>query len=133
MFLSREVIVYRRSITRQNMNIERLNQEVREFCEERNWTQYHTPKDLAIGLSTESNELLELFRFEDQAGQDDVLTDPESKTDVEDELADILFFILRFADLYDIDLEAALEAKLEKNRERYPKDEYQSGNGQHDG
>ena len=108
--------------------MEQLNQEVREFCEERNWTQFHTPKDLAIGLSTESNELLELFRFKDQDDQDAVLADSDKMADIEDELADILFFTLRFADLYDVDLEAALENKLEKNRERYPKEQYQASN-----
>lgn len=110
------------------MNLDELNEDIRKFCEERNWTQFHTPKDLAIGLSTESNELLELFRFKDQAGQDALLADPEKRADVEDELADILFFVLRFADLYEVDLESALETKLQKNRKRYPKDEYHSSN-----
>lgn len=110
------------------MSLEQLNKEVREFCEERDWTQYHTPKDLAIGLSTESNELLELFRFKDQEDQEELLASQETRTDIEDELADILFFTLRFADLNDIDLESALTTKIEKNRTRYPKDKYQSSN-----
>lgn len=110
------------------VNLDELNKEVREFCEERDWTQFHTPKDLAIGLSTESNELLELFRFKDRSDQDALLADAEKRAEVEDELADILFFVLRFADLHDIDLEDALAAKLEKNRERYPKDQYKSSN-----
>lgn len=110
------------------MIMETLSADVREFCEERDWTQFHTPKDLAIGLSTESNELLELFRFKDRADQHALLNDPEMRSDVEDELADVLFFLLRFADLHDIDLEAALEAKLETNRQRYPKDEYHASN-----
>nr|WP_255568405.1 nucleotide pyrophosphohydrolase [Salinarchaeum sp. IM2453] len=108
--------------------MDELNEEVREFCEARNWKQYHTPKELAIGLSTESNELLELFRFKDQDDQDALLADPDTREDVEEEIADVLFFILRFADLYDVDLENALESKLEKNRERYPKDEYHGSN-----
>lgn len=110
------------------MTLEDLNTEVREFCEERDWSQFHTPKDLAIGLSTESNELLELFRFKDRTDQDEILADSEKRADVEEEIADILFFTLRFADMYDVDLEAALAAKLEKNRSRYPKAEYQSSN-----
>lgn len=110
------------------VNLDELNKEVREFCEERDWTQFHTPKDLAIGLSTESNELLELFRFKDRSDQDALLADAEKRAEVEDELADILFFVLRFADLHDIDLEDALATKLEKNRERYPKDQYKSSN-----
>lgn len=110
------------------MDADRLTKDIQEFCEERDWTQFHTPKDLAIGLSTESNELLELFRFKDRDEQEELLANPKKRADVEDELADVLFFTLRFAELYDIDLEAALEAKLEKNRERYPKEEYQSSN-----
>jgi NTP pyrophosphatase (non-canonical NTP hydrolase) len=110
------------------VSLEQLNKDVREFCEERDWTQYHTPKDLAIGLSTESNELLELFRFKDQEDQDELLDNQETRIDIEDELADVLFFTLRFADLNGIDLESALRTKIEKNRTRYPKDEYQSSN-----
>lgn len=114
------------------MSLDELNSDVREFCEERDWTQFHTPKNLAIGLSTESNELLELFRFKDQDDQNALLADPENRVDVEDELADILFFTLRFADLYDIDLEDALEKKLEKNRERYPKKNFKGVNKKYD-
>jgi NTP pyrophosphatase (non-canonical NTP hydrolase) len=108
------------------MGLNNLNEKVRDFCEDRDWTQYHTPKDLAIGLSTESNELLELFRFKNEASQREMLAHSESRTDVEDEIADILFFVLRFADLYDIDIEEALESKIIKNREKYPKQKHKS-------
>ncbi len=111
-----------------SMTLEKLNDDVREFCEARDWTQFHTPKDLAIGLSTESNELLEHFRFKDEQDQEELLKDSEKRTEIEDELADVFFFLLRFADLNDVDLESALETKLETNRERYPKDEYQASN-----
>jgi NTP pyrophosphatase (non-canonical NTP hydrolase) len=114
------------------MGFDELNAEVREFCERRDWKQYHTPKDLAIGLVTESSELLELFRFKDLTEQSDLLADSETREDVEAELADILFFLLRYADLYDIDLDAALERKLETNRARYPTNEYRGSNRKYD-
>jgi NTP pyrophosphatase (non-canonical NTP hydrolase) len=114
------------------MQTDELNTAVREFCERRDWGQYHTPKDLAIGLTTESSELLELFRFKDREEQTDLLESEDSRADVEAELGDILFFLLRYADLYDIDLEAALERKLETNRERYPANEYQGSNKKYD-
>jgi NTP pyrophosphatase (non-canonical NTP hydrolase) len=114
------------------MEFDELNAEVREFCERRDWEQYHTPKDLAIGLVTESSELLELFRFKDLPEQSDLLADSETREDIEAELADILFFLLRYADLYDIDLGAALERKLETNRARYPTDEYRGSNRKYD-
>ena len=114
------------------MQFDELNVAVREFCERRDWGQYHTPKDLAVGLVTESSELLELFRFKDRTEQSELLAEAEKREDVEDELADILFFLLRYADLYDIDLEAALERKLKKNGERYPEDEYKGSNKKYD-
>lgn len=114
------------------MSLRELNDKIREFCEERNWTQFHTPKDLAIGLSTESNELLELFRFKNQDDQVALLQDTETRAEIEDELADSLFFLLRFADLNNIDLEEALTTKLEKNRSRYPVDESHSSNEKYD-
>lgn len=114
------------------MQFDELNVEVREFCEARDWGQYHTPKELAIGLVTESSELLELFRFKKRTEQSDLLAEGEKREEVEDELADILFFLLRYADVYDIDLESALERKLEKNRHRYPENEYEGSNKKYD-
>ena len=114
------------------MEFDELNAEVREFCEQRDWRQYHTPKDLAIGLTTESSELLEQFRFKDREEQLALLDASESREQIEDEIGDILFFLLRFADVYDVDLESALMAKLEKNRARYPQEEYKGSNKKYD-
>ena len=114
------------------MELDALNREVREFCEAREWEQFHSPKDLGIGLVTESSELLEEFRFKDEAEQLDLLDDSERREAVEAEVADVFFFLLRFADLYDIDLEDALERKLVENRERYPADEYKGSNKKYD-
>lgn len=114
------------------MQFDELNAEIREFCDRREWEQYHTPKELAIGLATESGELLEQFRFKSEEEQTDLLADSDSREAIEDELADVLFFLLRFADLYEIDLEAALAAKLEKNRARYPENEYTGRNDKYD-
>jgi NTP pyrophosphatase (non-canonical NTP hydrolase) len=95
-----------------------LKRDVQNFCEERGWDAYHTPKDVAIGLVTEASELLEIFRFVDSANESRVLE--QRGQDIRDELADSLYFILRFAQLYRIDLAQALRHKLEKNAQRYP-------------
>jgi NTP pyrophosphatase (non-canonical NTP hydrolase) len=76
--------------------------------------------------------LLELFRFKNQDDQVALLQDTETRAEIEDELADSLFFLLRFADLNNIDLEEALTTKLEKNRSRYPVDESHSSNEKYD-
>lgn len=120
------------SVATVGMSLEELNAEVREFCQQRNWEQFHTPKELSIGLSTESNELLQLFRFKTESQQQELLEDSERREEIEEELADVLFFLLRFGDLYDVDLEDALTRKVEKNRERYPVKQYKGSNDRHD-
>lgn len=97
-----------------------LSNKVKDFCEERDWTQYHNPKDLAIGISTEANELLDIFRFKNEKDIYEIFSNPVKKNKVIDEIADVLFFVLRFAQMNDIDLKQALEMKLSKNDEKYP-------------
>lgn len=102
-------------------SIEEVKKWVQDFCEERNWDPYHGPKDLAIGLVTESSELLELFRFVPEKDLAARMQDVRVRADVADELADSLYFILRFAQLYGFDLAQAVRQKLEKNAVKYPK------------
>lgn len=108
------------------MTLADLTAEIRAFCEARGWTDVHTPKALATGIATEAGELLHEFRFLDLAAQEARLDDPDQREAIEDELADVLFFALRFADKNDIDLEAAVRRKLAKNDARYPVEEYNS-------
>jgi len=103
-------------------NLVDLECRVRDFCEARDWDQFHSPKELAIGIVTEGAELLDLFRFLDQVQQADVLADPDKRQRVENELADVLFFLLRFAQRFDVSLADALEAKIALNEEKYPVD-----------
>ncbi len=93
---------------------------VQAFCEARDWDQFHNPKDLAIGVSTEANELLDIFRFRNGTEVEDLMNDARKRKHVEEELADILFFVLRFAQMNRIDLKEILERKMAKNAEKYP-------------
>jgi NTP pyrophosphatase (non-canonical NTP hydrolase) len=102
--------------------------EVEAFCEERDWSQYHTPKDLAIGLSTEASELLELFRFLDEGDVHQRLDDPEFAETVRDEIGDVVFFLVRVSQILDVDPIEAARDKLDKSREKYPADEYEGDN-----
>ncbi|HQF88683.1 MAG TPA: nucleotide pyrophosphohydrolase [Acidobacteriota bacterium] len=102
------------------VTIQDLQEKVRKFCVDRDWDQYHGPKDLAIGIATEAGELLAHFRFLSPEQSDGRLLDVVRKGEIEDELADVLFFVLRFAQRFNIDLAVALEQKLEKNAARYP-------------
>lgn len=100
--------------------MEKLKKIIQDFCEERDWDQYHNPKDLAIGLSTESNELLDLFRFKTNEQMVVMLNDGKKREEISDEIGDIFFFLLRFSQMYDIDLTEAVEHKLKKNNYKYP-------------
>lgn len=101
-------------------NIEELIKIVQKFCEDRDWTQYHNPKDLAIGLSTESNELLDLFRFKTDEQMKIMMQDNKKRECISDELADILFFLIRFSQLYNFDMVGGLLDKVEKSKKKYP-------------
>jgi len=99
----------------ENLLIERL----RNFAAERDWNQFHTPKNLACALSVEASELLEIFQW--SKGQDwTELNDPKLRSHVEEELADIYLYLLRFADLADVDLHSVALRKIELNAAKYP-------------
>jgi len=93
---------------------------VREFCEERDWDPYHGPKDLAIGLVTEASELLEHFRFVNEKESLALLDNPKAREQIADELADSIYFVLRFSQMYGIDISQAVKSKIAKNAVKYP-------------
>ena len=95
-----------------------LSAALAEFVNERDWDQFHNPKNLAMALTAEAGELLEHFQWLSEA-EADALGD-EQRAEVALELADILMFLLRLADRLQIDLLAASARKLELNRQKYP-------------
>jgi NTP pyrophosphatase (non-canonical NTP hydrolase) len=103
-----------------NTTVVDLKNSIEQFCSQRGWDPYHGPKDLAIGLVTEASELLELFRFVNEASSQELVRDPARREAVADELADSLYFILRFAQLYNFDLSECVRMKLQKNALKYP-------------
>lgn len=103
-----------------NVTLDQVKSWVRDFCEERGWDPYHGPKDLAIGLVTESSELLEIFRFVDEEKCLALVEDPEKREAIADELADSMYFILRFAQMFNFDLSECIRNKTKKNAVKYP-------------
>lgn len=99
------------------MTIEELTRRVREFATERQWQQFHTAKNLAMALSGEAGELVAEFQWLTPQQSDD-LTD-EQRDAVGEEMADVLIYLCRLADVTGIDLLAAAEKKLEANAGRY--------------
>ena len=113
-------------------SIKKLSNNVKIFCEDREWDKFHSPKELAIGLSTESAELLELFRFKTDAQERTMIRDIVVREKIADELADCLIFLLRFGQMYDFDLYECVERKLEKNTRKYPIDKSKGKNLKYD-
>lgn len=108
--------------------IKKLMEKVQAFCTERDWDQFHDPKDLAIGISTEANELLDIFRFKNEADMKEIMSAPEKREQVIDELSDVFFFVLRFAQMNGVDLEDGLIKKINKNANKYPVDKARGTN-----
>jgi len=100
--------------------IKQLQQQLAQFAAERNWDQFHTPKNLAMALSGEVGELTEIFQWLTPEQSEHL---PAGKQDhLEEEIADVLMYLLRLADKSDIDIMQACQKKLAKNRQKYPID-----------
>lgn len=93
---------------------------VKKFCEDRDWDQYHHAKELAIAIITESSELLDIFRFKSEKEIDGMFKNEEKRNEIADEVADILYFLLRLSQKYNIDLSTELRRKIKKNEQKYP-------------
>lgn len=102
------------------VTIAELKERVKKFVQERDWEQFHSPKNVSMGLSIEAAELMEIFLYGEE--RDSYQRVIDKRQDVEDELADVLHWVLIFAYRNDIDLSSALENKLKKNAQKYPVD-----------
>ena len=100
--------------------IEELKEIIRQFCELRDWDQYHNAKELTIGIVTEASELLEHFRFKSENQVDAMFQDNSKRHELTEEMADIFYFLLRLAQRYDIDLTTELKDKMKINEKKYP-------------
>ncbi|ALL68130.1 nucleotide pyrophosphohydrolase [Paraburkholderia caribensis MBA4] len=91
---------------------------LRQFVDERDWSRFHSPKNLATALSVEASELLEPFQWL-QSGEKSELAD-DKLTAIRHEMADVLTYLVMLADRLDVDLYAAVLEKIELNRAKYP-------------
>lgn len=91
---------------------------IRKFRDERDWKQFHNPKDLAVSISIEAAELLELFQW--QNADQSTRFAAQNRERVAEEIADVAIYLIELADITGIDLAHAIEVKLEKNAKKYP-------------
>lgn len=101
-------------------DLHEIRDRLRAFAAERDWERFHTPKNLAMALAGETGEVLEHFQW--LTGEESQKLASEHKEEVALELADVLCYLVRLADVLDIDLADAAQRKLEINAGRYPAD-----------
>ena len=103
------------------MELADLQRRLVDFAAARHWQPYHTPKNLAVALSVEASELLEIFQWLTPEQAAAVMDDPDSAHRVRDETADVLAYLLQFCAVLGVDPLEALAAKIDRNELRFPR------------
>lgn len=99
-----------------------LKEAFRQFTDERDWDQFHTPENLAKSISIEAGELLECFQWNDEFDKEAVC----------EELADVISYCVMLADKLDVDIETIVMEKLERNKAKYPVDKAKGNSAKYD-
>ena len=102
------------------MNIEEIRRRLSGFASERNWDQFHTPKNLSMALSVEAAELLEIFQWLTDEQSKQIVNNEKEMALVKQEIADVFIYLIRLADKLGVDIEKAVLDKIEQNEKKYP-------------
>lgn len=100
------------------MDIHKIQNIIKDFSKQRDWDQFHNPKNLAMALSVETSELVEIFQWLDATQAENL--SQANKDHLEEEVADIAVYLLRICMFYNINLEDAIISKMKKNEKKYP-------------
>ena len=101
------------------MNIKDTQKQLADFADDRDWDQFHNPKNLAMALSVEASELVEIFQWLTPEQAEEIM-DSSQSDHVKEEVADVMIYLLRLADKLDIDLESIVNDKIVQNGKKYP-------------
>ena len=97
-----------------------LEEELLRFARDRDWEQYHAPRNLLMALVGEVGELAEIFQWMTEAQAADAMRDPDTARHVREEMADVMMYLVRLASVLGVDLDAAVREKLVANARKYP-------------
>ena len=100
------------------MDISKIQNQLSNFASERDWEQFHSPKNLSMALSVEASELVEIFQW--LTPEESNFPDQKQLASIRSEVADIAMYLIRFCGVLEIDLERAIEEKLIQNGNKYP-------------
>ena len=104
--------------------ITELKKIVEDFVNERDWSQFHNPKNLSMALSIEASELLDIFKWNTIQECESMMSEKNTRQDATDELADIMIYALAFSNRNNINISSAIEKKMIKNRKKYPTEKF---------
>lgn len=102
------------------IEVSALEAALQKFADERDWQQYHSPKNLAMALTGEVGELVEIFQWLTEDQSKAVATDPKTARAVRNEIADVMLFLVRLSSVLGVDLNEAVTHKLAENSKKYP-------------
>ncbi len=108
----------------ESTTIAQLVERMKGFVDERDWQQFHSPKNLAMGMAIETAELMEHFQWVDNKASRDMRHDPEMMALIKEELSDVLSYCLAMASEMDIDLSDAYFEKMKANEKKYPPEKW---------
>ncbi len=114
------------------IDVKGLSEALAAFAAERDWDQYHSPKNLAMALTGEVGELSEIFQWLTEEASKSVATNPDTATAVREELADVTLYLVRLASVLGVDLNEAVIQKLQKNAAKYPVDKAHGSHKKYD-
>ena len=106
------------------LTLKDLKSKVENFVNERDWEQFHDPKNLAMSISIEAAELMEIFQWSSNDESSQKMDTKDSRIHAIEEVADILIYIIAFCNRNNIDISEAILNKLKKNKKKYPKDKF---------
>jgi dCTP diphosphatase len=113
-------------------SVQFLKERMRQFVDERDWRQFHSPKNLSMSLAIEAAELMEHFQWIDVPASRQVKDDPARLAEVGEELADVLCYALALANELDLDISDIIQAKMAKNEIKYPAEKFRGRYGNDD-
>ncbi len=111
-----------------NTKISEIKRIIKDYCDKRDWDQFHSAKNLAIALSCEASEVLEPLRFKSDKEIEEMMNNKEFRISISEEMADVLYFLLRLSQRYNIDISNAFEEKMKKNELKYPVEKSKGSN-----
>ena len=104
--------------------ITELKEIVEDFVNERDWSQFHNPKNLSMALAIEACELMDIFKWNTIQECEIMMSEKNTRQDATDELADIMIYALAFSNRNNINISSAIEKKMIKNRKKYPTEKF---------